>query len=279
MLLDTDKLADIRAEFLKRSNGLDLEEFVRTLESFLSLARTEKRAIIASLIELFAQIDVNGDGSMMWDEFYAFILEQGLSRADANAVRVEHSSCPVVDDRRFSKSIQRIIPLADTPYIALIESNCSTVRIAHVETHAFVATLEHEAAVVTALFVPERKMFLVSACDHIISVWDTISAHDPTSFFRSAHLVPSSPQTTLFWDRSECLLYTGGVDGVVSIYSPEDWSYPVRRITGHKSTVKAIVDAPLLSGIFTASLDSSVRMWDKRSGKIKKKFKGHTKVC
>ena len=32
---------------------------------------------VADLIELFAQVDVNGDGTMEWEEFSAFCIEAG----------------------------------------------------------------------------------------------------------------------------------------------------------------------------------------------------------
>jgi hypothetical protein len=50
----------------------------------------DESEVVANLCELFAQIDINGDGNMEWDEFTSFIVETGMAVADhePNSIRV-----------------------------------------------------------------------------------------------------------------------------------------------------------------------------------------------
>lgn len=82
MLLDTNQMADIRAEFEKEEDGLALNNFVRVMLKYLSTETVNIQHLVASLCELFAQVDVNGDATMEWDEFYGYIHEQGMGSQD-----------------------------------------------------------------------------------------------------------------------------------------------------------------------------------------------------
>ena len=82
MLLDTNQMADIRAEFEKEEDGLALNNFVRVMLKYLSTETVNTQHLVASLCELFAQVDVNGDATMEWDEFYGYIHEQGMGSQD-----------------------------------------------------------------------------------------------------------------------------------------------------------------------------------------------------
>jgi hypothetical protein len=65
-LLDQDNLEDIKRDFKKNeNNGLSLKEFVMVMLHHLPEAR-DKISLVQNLIELFAQIDVNGDETMEW---------------------------------------------------------------------------------------------------------------------------------------------------------------------------------------------------------------------
>ena len=78
MLLDTNQMADIRAEFEREEDGLGLKDFVRVMLKYLRTDTVNTQHLVASLCELFAQVDVNGDATMEWDEFYGYIHEQGM---------------------------------------------------------------------------------------------------------------------------------------------------------------------------------------------------------
>lgn len=60
-----------------------LTEFVHVMTSLLNMDHlmTDDQ-FAANLIEFFDQVDINGDGSMEWEEFTSFIVEMGMSEHD-----------------------------------------------------------------------------------------------------------------------------------------------------------------------------------------------------
>ena len=77
------KLTVIRAEFLRRNETMSLEEFVHVMRKHLLNDRSlhglqdhEYEEFTEKLIELFKEVDVNGDGDLEWDEFTVFISEK-----------------------------------------------------------------------------------------------------------------------------------------------------------------------------------------------------------
>ena len=70
----------IEREFPKE-DGLSLNEFVTTLLKYLDYDKEdeiEKIEITLNLIDLFKEIDVNGDETMEWEEFSNYIIELGI---------------------------------------------------------------------------------------------------------------------------------------------------------------------------------------------------------
>ena len=91
--LDGRRQAQIKEEIEERGGVVDMLDFVRLLKGQLSgildngtnirktLATTEEE-LVGDLCELFRAIDVNGDGTLEWDEFTAFVVEKAsLHRA------------------------------------------------------------------------------------------------------------------------------------------------------------------------------------------------------
>ena len=54
----------------------------------------DESQLVSAIVELFSQIDINGDGEMEWDEFTSFIVDSGLAanEHDPNAIRVSARS-------------------------------------------------------------------------------------------------------------------------------------------------------------------------------------------
>ncbi len=64
-----------------KEDGLSLNEFVTTLLQYLDYNKedeVEKIEVTLNLIDLFKEIDVNGDETMEWEEFSNYIIELGL---------------------------------------------------------------------------------------------------------------------------------------------------------------------------------------------------------
>jgi len=68
-----------------KAAGLTIEQFLKVMLEHLDYnkdSKEEVKKITLALVDLFKEIDVNGDGTMEWEEFSNHIIELGLLRND-----------------------------------------------------------------------------------------------------------------------------------------------------------------------------------------------------
>lgn len=90
--LDESRLTKIKAEFKKKEDdtgdGLLMNEFLDIMLNHLEYQESEKKMISMRLIDLFKEIDVNGDQHLEWyagftrHEFSSHIIELGMLKKD-----------------------------------------------------------------------------------------------------------------------------------------------------------------------------------------------------
>lgn len=95
-----DQVSSLRKEFQQKETGLSIAEFVFVMMRFVQatsqsdehsrLRDLSEQQLVANLCELFAQIDINGDGSMEWEEFTSFIVETGLTAKSHQPNSIQH---------------------------------------------------------------------------------------------------------------------------------------------------------------------------------------------
>ncbi|TMW66701.1 hypothetical protein Poli38472_014013 [Pythium oligandrum] len=76
--LQLEDLTSLKQDFDRVGRGLSLEEFVSVMLDRVSWEMENVISFIQDLVELFAQVDVNGDGTMEWEEFTSAIIEGGM---------------------------------------------------------------------------------------------------------------------------------------------------------------------------------------------------------
>ena len=74
--LNYRKLQKIKEDFKKQDESLSLQDFIKVMLHHLPETR-DRVGLVKNLIELFRQIDVNGDGQLDWNEFTGHIIEMG----------------------------------------------------------------------------------------------------------------------------------------------------------------------------------------------------------
>ncbi|KAF4315374.1 hypothetical protein G195_011102 [Phytophthora kernoviae 00238/432] len=128
-------VSTLRNEFLQKEKGLSIAEFVYVMMRFVqSSAQTDENSrlhdlsesqLVANLCELFAQIDINGDGSMEWEEFTSFIVDTGLTvkNHQPNSIQ-EYHYVQWEDASKHSTFIDHIYYFPSNDLVALVES-CS----------------------------------------------------------------------------------------------------------------------------------------------------------
>ena len=80
-LVTAENVAELQREFAKRPYGLTVEEFVKVMSVCLAgrmhSIGNDETAFACEMIELFKQVDVNGNGKMEWEEFTSYIVDSG----------------------------------------------------------------------------------------------------------------------------------------------------------------------------------------------------------
>ncbi|GMI01426.1 hypothetical protein TrVE_jg10733 [Triparma verrucosa] len=144
MKLPADQLAKLRADFIAKPGGLTMYQFVSVMLKYsekqntlareaterLSKPGSPKRAsasrsnrevvyanpkvptprivdTVADLVELFHQIDVNGDDSMEWDEFTGFIINMAMASKSDFHFHDHWQLRPVTDSQEKTASEDR----------------------------------------------------------------------------------------------------------------------------------------------------------------------------
>jgi hypothetical protein len=67
-------------------DGVTMDEFVAIMQDHLPVeALGAASEVVECLCELFVEVDLNGDGRMQWEEFTAFIIDNGMVERDGAA--------------------------------------------------------------------------------------------------------------------------------------------------------------------------------------------------
>lgn len=102
--LQLEDLNLLKQDFDRMGRGLSLEEFVSVMLDRVSWEQENVVKFIEDLVELFAQVDVNGDGSMEWEEFTSAIIEGGMG---TNSDEADWRDLQYEEHPRFSDSLNR----------------------------------------------------------------------------------------------------------------------------------------------------------------------------
>ncbi|RLN81302.1 hypothetical protein BBJ28_00015347 [Nothophytophthora sp. Chile5] len=81
--LQVEDLSLLKLDFDRVGRGLSLREFVSVMLERVSWEPESVVSFVEDLVELFAQVDVNGDGTMEWEEFTSAIIEGGMGSSSS----------------------------------------------------------------------------------------------------------------------------------------------------------------------------------------------------
>ncbi|RHY31950.1 hypothetical protein DYB32_003023 [Aphanomyces invadans] len=139
MMIDMAKVGSLREEFQRKERGLSVGEFVHVMLRFVKssqnaqddkshLHKLTEPQLVAYLCELFAQIDINGDGSMEWEEFTSFIVDTGLESQQPNSIQMYHHSS-WEDTSKHSATIDRMYYFPANDRLAVCEYGTQNLKI------------------------------------------------------------------------------------------------------------------------------------------------------
>ncbi|KAG7389280.1 hypothetical protein PHYBOEH_007545 [Phytophthora boehmeriae] len=295
MMMDMEKalknVSTLRNEFLQKDKGLSIAEFVYVMMRFVqSSAQTDENSrlhhlsesqLVANLCELFAQIDINGDGSMEWEEFTSFIVDTGLTvkNHQPNSIQ-EYHYVQWEDASKHSTFIDHIYYFPSNDLVALVETCSPFLKIYNVNCELIRTIKSPEGFVQSAEHLPKHNQYIVASSDLQFRFYDdttlrlTKSCHTPTS------------QNCLKWYPESSVLFSAGVSGVVYAWDAErmeEKHHMGGEVNGrvltrsHDDIVLDLLTLPSLESLASASMDRTIRLWDVHTGKHKQQLDGHAK--
>ena len=139
----------------------------------------------------------------------------------------------------------------------------------------------HTALARTVLFTPDGKRAVSAAADKTVRVWDVDTGETVQTF----HL-PSGPggegalYTAALSPDGKTLAVSGmpvgrGVHGMLIYLVAMDSGQVQRTLTGHGNIVNSMVFSADGRRLFTASNDTTIRLYDVDSGRTLRQFRGH----
>ncbi|KAE9018775.1 hypothetical protein PF010_g5835 [Phytophthora fragariae] len=137
--LQVEDLTLLKDDFDRAGRGLSLREFVNVMLDRVSWEPESVVNFIEDLVELFAQVDVNGDGTMEWEEFTSAIIEGGMGSSGsgnddvagtvAQLRDLQYEEHPHFVDTAVNRPPKRIEYLPEFRRVLLLESSRPVVEL------------------------------------------------------------------------------------------------------------------------------------------------------
>jgi WD40 repeat protein len=303
----------LKKEFENNHGQMNLQNFVVVLREHLRNWRpsypNREKLIVKLLVQLFREIDMNGNGTLEWDEFTNYIIEKATTISALKKNRVDaiknYSQSTTKSAFRSDKMIEKLINMESIDRIGIIEDFSNIVKFYNPDTGQvmgrdlviksddgkttkkdlddLVGRGSKRAVVSNALFLPEPdlQILLTSCNDGIIRSWKSNgsqfhSANHEASF---PLLCSKAPQKSLAWDSTSRLLYSGDDVGCINLwkYQESKKTEPVKSLHDHDGMVTDLIAVPKLEFLISCSQDKKVILWDMISTKTRRIYTSHTK--
>jgi WD40 repeat protein len=275
-LLDYRKLSKIKKDFKLKREGLLKPQFINIMLHHLPEIE-DQVSLVNSLNELFAEIDVNDDKHLEWDEFSNYIIEIGLARKDQGFVQVIKNYKPSEwrDTVKHDNDIEYITYFPETKHLLVTERDNKKFKIYNMKTGKFEGEVKgHTGAVISAYHIHDRGMVVTSSNDLSIILWEDSS-------YSQVHKI-NSPIIPISMTYFDSVLYAGGPEGMIFYWNLSDLT---QRLLQHhafprvndfyhdKSAVTAMMPIPSLDLLVTSDLGGQILLWNVPSLEPNRKMK------
>lgn len=275
-LLDYRKLSKIKKDFKLKKEGLLKPQFINIMLHHLPEIQ-DQVSLVNSLNELFAEIDVNDDKHLEWDEFSNYIIEIGLARKDQGFVQIIKNYKPSDwrDTVKHDNDIEYITYFAETKHLLVTERDNKKFKVYNMKNGKFEREVKgHTGAVISAFHINERNLVATSSNDLSIILWEDSS-------YNMLHKI-NSPIIPISMTYFEGVLYAGGPEGMIYFWNLSDLT---QRILAHhafpkladfsheKNAVTAMMPISSLDLLVTSDLAGQILLWNVPSLEPNRKMK------
>lgn len=267
------------------SDGLSMSEFLYVLDRCLGMWIINKTDFFCQMIDMFRQVDVNGDESMEWEEFSTYLISMGVqTKNDPRffSTNFMYTYTDGLDRTTHLTPITRLQSFQDSavnrPVLCAIERGSQMVRVwKPVEKMNRLRlcagrtfrhdTAFHPHAVLAALYIPELDMLATTSTLKGTTFYIT--------FFNAAtsaqlhRLVTPNALSSLAWSAAMFLVCAAGQDGrAIRCYCPRNFvckqQLPIRM-----GAVSSMVSAPghLIALLLVGNTDGSLTVWDLKTNR------------
>ena len=301
-MMNYDELSALQAHFARFSHkgGLGLDEFVAAMMDILKVKdKGQEAEMVAKLCDLFAQVDVNGDGSMEWEEFSAFCISTGIRTTYKNSLEKHYSERTDFKDHFHHGgyiSMLRYIP--ELNLTVSCEGGKVSLKLYEMSFETGKLTLQHETrttksyrgnsgAALDAVYVSQYNALLTTNTDMYIRAFDmSLYLSERKRPIATPNLLgkikTDTQQMLLCWDPASKLLFSSGTDGKILAWEVEISSFNAFKATikctfpdSHDDIVKCMLAIPSDNLLVTGGMDGKVLIWDTEELTLKSMRDGH----
>ena len=181
--INKDKLNLINDSFSKLGNSLTLDQFIQVMLHYSEVkSKEEDIEFVENIIETFNQIDVNGNGAILWDEFSNFIVESGGTKVKKNFLNVirnyhlNYHLCDTAKDRhKHDNDISKIYFFDAIKHLLVIECESKKIIIYNYLTGGLITSFNaHNGSVLAAEYLTGQDLVCSTGSDNCLLFWDPI---------------------------------------------------------------------------------------------------------
>lgn len=135
----------------------------------------KKEDVILNLLQIFYEVDLNGDGTMQWPEFTNYLVEVGQSEKQGNLLSYKQN--PFKDPHRWTHSIQNVKYTSENQGMVLWETGSNIVEMYtsnYKPVRKFGRKYETGVEVVDTMFVPSVSQYCISYSNMMLRFYEGI---------------------------------------------------------------------------------------------------------
>ena len=299
MSLEASSLAALNEDFDEDPDGLEIEHYLsvflrRLPKEKIGETLDEKIMLVKDLIELFEQVDVNGDGSMEWDEFTGYCIDSGMAATKHKTLVLSELYAetkykdrdlhgPLITNLTFLKEVEKIALIgSNKKYVEIYEalSMPGPKRLHIIESKSTLAAGRDEieaGAVLAVEYIPGMNLVVMATSDFAISFFQERYARSAKSvpFFRKRVHTSHAQSILRFcdWHDVNVLFSCGGRLPVINGWKVYLKGSEIRcdNVYQLKKHTDIITDICVSRGfgidedfcvLVTTSMDTTLNVWD-----------------
>jgi len=246
------------------------------MTKYLPVKKLGEVKLAANLCKFFDDVDVNGDGSMEWDEFTAFIIDKGMGskvvQNDSTTSVDLYGPSPVLDKLRHDGCIEQASYFPQLDQLVVFSQDVHTAKVVDARDCTEVAVLSgHKSEVLCAEYIACHNWLATSGNDRTIKFWDVCNnSFTPVKF----EIAQDTAALAMRWDDKHKTLFTSdsfkGIHATQFEQNRDSFSnnkelfksQRVAEFVGHTDVVLDLMLLDNIGQIASASMDSTVGIWD-----------------